>query len=91
MANIDLAEQLLFLALAEPIGLLIRTSSQHSATLAFGNAKARRRKQGDDSLDSLQVRASPLVGGDIILVNRRIQPQGQSPFLSLGAPDAQTS
>lgn len=69
------ATQILYRALAEPIGLLLRTSSPVQAKTRFYAARA---KAKDAALAGLQIRASPIEGGDLILVKGTIQ-IGQRP------------
>ena len=62
---------LLYQALGQPIGLLLRTSN---FVRARQRLYAARQLAGDPDLDQLQFRASPgLVGGDLIIVKERVQ------------------
>ena len=56
---------LLYQALAEPIGLLLR-----SATPARAMGQLRRAKEGEAALRAVDIRASPLDDGDIILIHQ---------------------
>lgn len=64
------ASQILYLALAEPIGLFLRTSSSTQAKARLYQARI---KLGDPALAGLQIRTSPIEGGDLILVKGTIQ------------------
>lgn len=62
---------ILYQALGEPIGLLLRTSDFARARQALYRA---RQESGDQALAGLQFRASPgLPDGDLIIVNQKIQ------------------
>ena len=60
---------LLYTALAEPIGLLLATSDTEHARQRLYQARA---KAADPALAGLQFRASPLAGGDLLIVNSTI-------------------
>ena len=65
------AKTILYLALAEPIGLLVRTSNFVRARQKLYAARAEAK---DPDLDQLQLRTSPgLEGGDLIIVKQKIQ------------------
>lgn len=65
---------LLYQALAQPIGLLLRTSDMPRARQKL---YAARRDSGDSALNCLQFRASPgLSGGDLIIIKETIQVPG---------------
>ena len=60
---------LLYQALAEPIGLLLRT-----ATPARAMDQLKRAKEGEEALRAVAIRASPLEDGDIILIHQSALP-----------------
>lgn len=57
--------ELLYLALVEPIGLLLRTNDRERARQALYRA---RQTLGDPALTRLQLRVSPLADGDLVIV-----------------------
>lgn len=68
--KLDHYGQVWYLALAEPIGLLLQTSDTFRAKHRLYHA---RKKLQDPDLARLQLRMSPLAGGDLIIV------KGQGP------------
>ena len=69
-------QAILYQALAEPIGLLLQCPDWAKARQALYRARAEAK---DPSLAALQFRASPgLVGGNLIIVNQKIQLGGQT-------------
>lgn len=56
--------ELLLLALAEPIGLLVKTSDPAKLRASLYRA---RQASGDPDLSGLQIRMSPLPGGELVL------------------------
>jgi len=59
------AREILYLALAEPIGLLVGTNDVAAARARF---YAARRLAQDPALAVLQVRASPVAGGELVMI-----------------------
>lgn len=59
------ATEILYLALGEPIGLLISTNDVAAARARF---YAARRLAGDPALSVLQCRASPIEGGELVII-----------------------
>ena len=59
------AREILYLALAEPIGLLVATSDVAGARARLYTA---RKLAGDPALAGLQVRASPVEGGELVII-----------------------
>jgi len=59
----DLLREIMYRALAEPIGLLIRTDDPERAKSQLYSARV-----GEPALARLQVRPSPLPDGDLIIV-----------------------
>lgn len=58
---------ILYMALAEPIGLVIATSSVERARQKLYTA---RRASLDPELDDLQIRISPFTDGDLVIVRQ---------------------
>jgi len=58
------AEELLYLALAEPIGLLLQAEPVERARQRL---YATKRQLADPQLDCIQIRLSPLEGGNLVL------------------------
>lgn len=66
-------QMILAQASAEPIGLLLQVSDFNRARAALYQARAKATVQGHD-FSQLQFRASPgLEGGNLIIINQRIQ------------------
>ena len=62
----DLAlREILYLALAEPIGLLLRSNDPARARAQL---YAERKRSGDPDLAGLQIRSSPLEDGELVIV-----------------------
>jgi len=59
---------ILYLALAEPIGLVVRTSDRDRARQQLYQART---KAGDDALKDLQFRVSPFSEGDLVVCHQR--------------------
>jgi len=68
---------LLYQALAEPIGLLLR-----SPTPARAMDQLKRAKEGEEALRAVAIRASPLDDGDIILIHQAALPAKPSAITS---------
>lgn len=66
------ALQLLQQARAAEVGILLRTDDPHLAKQRLYQARYKKEALGM-GLEAVQVRISPLEGGDIVLVNRQIQ------------------
>jgi hypothetical protein len=58
-------QAILYLALSEPIGLLLTVSD---VTRARARLYSARREASDPELDRLQIRVSPLADGELIIV-----------------------
>lgn len=69
---------LLLLAKASQIGLVLRTNDPRRA-MASLRASMRLPEAQGAGLEDLQIRLSPLPEGDIIVVNRHIRIQEESP------------
>ncbi len=59
------ATEILYIALGEPVGLLIRTNDLNGARARF---YAARRLAMDPALAVLQLRASPVEGGELVII-----------------------
>ena len=66
----DLATSILYSALAEPIGLAIWVSNRTRAKMRL---YAARKAVSDPALDDLQIRESPFLDYDLIIVHRRVR------------------
>jgi hypothetical protein len=64
-SQVDQMLEIMYQALGEPIGLLVSTNDLRRAQAIF---YAARKKAGDPGLGVLECRASPLEGGDFIIV-----------------------
>lgn len=62
-------QQVLYHALADPIGLLCQTSDQNRARQRLYTARA---KAGDQALAGLQIRLVDLPDGNLAIVNEKI-------------------
>lgn len=76
-ANLELAD-LLYQAAAQPIGLLIRTSSPERAQQRLSQVKYQLK---DPSLQGLQIRLSPWPEGDLAIVQRKVLVASDEPKL----------
>jgi hypothetical protein len=65
----DDMQDLLYLAAAEPVGLIIRTSDVAATRSGLYKTRA---KLNDPALADLQFRLSPFVDGDIVICKRRV-------------------
>ena len=65
---------ILFQALAEPVGLLIRTNSLERARQQFYQAR-----RGFPDLAQLSLRASPFPDGELVIVRNEPRPVAESP------------
>ncbi len=74
MPTKELLSQILYQALGEPIGLLIRTSDPARARQGLYRA---RQGLADPALAGLQIRTSPIEGGELIIINERIPVPGR--------------
>lgn len=68
-AKSDFWTQALYLALAEPVGLLLATSDTARARQRLYQARAR---LADPGLEVLQFRASPYPDGDLVITKVRV-------------------
>jgi hypothetical protein len=59
------ATEILYIALGEPIGLLIKTNDLNGARARF---YAARKLAQDPALAVLQMRASPVEGGELVII-----------------------
>lgn len=59
------ATEIMYQALAEPIGLLVQTNDLNGARARF---YAARKLAGDPALSVLQFRASPVPGGELVII-----------------------
>ena len=69
------AKTILYLALAEPIGLLLRTSNRDVAVRSLYNALYAMK---DPALARLQIRTSPLADGDVVICHRKVELNGSA-------------
>jgi hypothetical protein len=63
------AQQILYLALAEPIGLLLATSDSAKAKTRLYSERA---KLKDPALAVLQFRTSPIDGGNLVVTKEKV-------------------
>lgn len=59
------ATEIMYIALGEPVGLLVRTNDLNGARARF---YAARKLAADPALAVLQFRASPIEGGELVII-----------------------
>jgi hypothetical protein len=74
-ASTEALTAILYQALGEPIGLLLRTSDTERARQGLYRARA---ASGDPDLARLQFRVSPITEGDLVIV-KGVAPKAQEP------------
>lgn len=77
MVKSDEFREILYRALAEPIGLLL--SCQGDRASCRQRLYRVRAELQDSDLDCLQIRVSPFGEGDLVIVKSKVQPGASSP------------
>lgn len=62
-------QEIMYLALSEPVGLLLQTSDRERARQAFYRARS---AASDPALAELQFRVSPFPEGDLVICRQRV-------------------